>query len=251
MASRSDIVSFLDEYLSVGAIDDVSCNGLQVEGAVEVQRVGLAVDASLEAYRRAAESGCGMLLVHHGIIWGGLRSISGNTYRHVRFLIEQEISLYAAHLPLDLHAESGNNARLAAMLGLQDVVPFGVYHGILIGYAGRRPDRPSLSQLSEELSAALGGTCTTLPFGPERCELLGIVSGGGSDALPEAVRKGLHCLVTGEPSHPNHHFALETGINVLYGGHYHTETPGVKALGALLEEKFGIEAVFLDVPTLV
>jgi len=251
MARRRDIVSYLDECLAVASIDDSSRNGLQVEGAEEVHRVGLAVDASLEAYRRAAEAGCQMLAVHHGIIWNGLQSVTGVWYRHLRFLIEQDLNLYAAHLPLDLHADLGNNARLASMLNLRETVPFGMYRGRMIGFAGRRPDRPTLETLVAELSAGLGGPCTTLPFGPPRIASVGIVSGGGSDALPEAVQKGLHCLVTGEPNHANHHFALEAGISVVYAGHYHSETPGVKALGPMLEKQFGVETVFLDVPTLV
>jgi dinuclear metal center YbgI/SA1388 family protein len=251
MATRGDIVAFLDEYLSIRSIEDSSRNGLQVEGAAEVAAVGLAVDSSLQAYRAAADAGCRMLLVHHGLIWGGLTSITGWVHHQVKYLMDHDISLYAAHLPLDMHAEVGNNAVLGRMLGLSEVKPFGLYKGNLIGVEGTLPKPLGAEALAAHLAELLGGPRQVLPFGRAANRRVGIVSGGGSDCIHEAVDKGIDCVVTGEAAHWNHHAALEGSLNMVYCGHYHTEQVGVKALGEVLKAKFGVKTVFLDIPTLV
>lgn len=251
MAQRDDIVQFLDDYLSVKTIPDVSCNGLQVEGMTEIERVALAVDDCLEAYHKAADANCQMLVVHHGLIWGGLTAITGATYQRIKYLVEHSLNLYAAHLPLDMHPESGNNAVLASMLNLTDREPFGEYKGQLIGVSGTLPSPAPLDKLAFDLGQELGGPTSALPFGPDQIRTVGIVSGGGSDCIPEAITKHLDCVITGESSHENHHLALEGHINVLYCGHYHSEQVGVKALGEKLKAEFGVQTVFLDIPTLV
>src|SRR5450759_3167711 len=136
MIDRDAIVGFLDDTLRTSQIKDSSCNGLQVQGAATVHRVGLAVDACLEAYQKAHASGCQMLPVHHGLIGHGMKAVTGRNYQHVRYLIQHELNLYAAHLPLDLHPEYGNNIQLAKMLDLQGIKPFGDYHDQMIGYQG-------------------------------------------------------------------------------------------------------------------
>jgi len=192
-----------------------------------------------------------MLLVHHGLIWNGLTSISGATAAQVRFLLAHGLNLYAAHLPLDLHAEVGNNAMLARALHLSSVKPFGVYKGQLIGYQGVMPQAATVDDIGRTYRKAIGGTFSTLPFGKKKCWTVAIVSGGGSDAIPEAIDKGIDCFITGEPDHSNHHAALESKLNVLYLGHYHSEKPGVIALGKKLAREFGVETAFIDEPTLV
>ena len=248
---RTTLVNYLDSLLNIKGIADVSCNGLQVEGPAEISRIGLAVDACQGVFTRAAELGCQMVLAHHGIIWGGLKCITGPVYKQVSSLITSNVGLYAAHLPLDVHPTLGNNAVLAHMLNLEDIYPFGEYHGIPIGYAGALPEAMSAEDIGDALQKHIGGTASMLPFGKKLNRTVAIVSGGGSDALPEAIANGIDCFITGEPSHWNHHAALEAGINVIYSGHYNTETVGVRALGNHLQEIFEVDAVFIDEPTLV
>ena len=246
---RDRVCRFLDERLNLTAISDHSCNGLQVQGTNRLRRIGCTVDACMETFRLAAERSCEMLIVHHGIIWGGLTAITGRVCHQVRYLLEQDLNLYAAHLPLDLHPVLGNNARLARLLGLERIRPFGLYKGVTIGYEGTLHRGVNRDRVVDRLCRSLDTACTVLPFGKETVRSVAIVSGGGADELAEAIVKGIDCFVTGEPSHENYHAAMEAKINVLYAGHYHTEKPGVQAIGKLLEETFGLETVFLDVPT--
>ncbi|MGA3051452.1 MAG: Nif3-like dinuclear metal center hexameric protein [Chitinispirillaceae bacterium] len=250
-AKRAGVVQFLDKLLAIDRIEDLSRNGLQVEGAATIRRVGLAVDACLASFEAATLNDCEMLIVHHGMIWGSLRSLTGDVYRQVRFLIEASLNLYAVHLPLDLHPELGNNARLAAAIGIKKPFPFGIYNGIPIGFEGTivRPLR--LDTLCRALEKVTGGTTLALPFGKKFNKRIAIVSGGASSIIGEAVAKHVDCFITGEPNHAHYHLAREAGLNVIYGGHYHSETLGVKAVGKALEREFGIESVFLDIPTTV
>jgi dinuclear metal center YbgI/SA1388 family protein len=239
----------LRDVLSIGKINDVSCNGLQVQGTSNVHRVGLAVDACMATYRLATEKACDFILVHHGIIWGGIQSISGPLHTQIRYLIQNDLNLFAAHLPLDLHPTLGNNASLASEIGLKNLIPFGNYKGTLIGFEGTFPRAIRRDTIVDTLSRALDAKCTVLPFGNERIKRAAIISGGGAGELPEAITKGIDCYITGESSHENYHAALEAGINVIYAGHYHTETGGVQHIGELINGTFGLETVFLDIPT--
>jgi dinuclear metal center YbgI/SA1388 family protein len=249
--SRDKIVKFLNSFLDIEKIKDSSCNGLQVQGVKNIKRVGLAVDACMAAYKKAAAKKCQMLVVHHGLIWNGLTSIRGAEYEQVRYLLEHGLNLYAAHLPLDMHPEVGNNIMLAKALRLSSIKPFGKYKDNFIGYEGVLPASSTLDGLGQTCRRILGGTFSTLPFGKKKCRTIAIVSGGGSEAIPEAIDKGIDCFITGEPLHWNHHAALESKLNVLYLGHYHSEKPGVKAVGKKLEKEFDVETVFIDEPTKV
>src|SRR5271157_422454 len=208
--SRDKIVKYLNAFLQIDKTKDSSCNGLQVEGVKNVERVGLAVDACMAVYKKAAEKRCQMLVVHHGIIWNGITSIRGAVREQVCFLLEHGLNLYAAHLPLDMHPDVGNNAMLAKALRLSSVKPFGEYKGQYIGCQGILPSPAALEEIGCACRRAAGGTFFTLPFGKKKCRTVAIVSGGGSDAIPEAIDKGIDCFITGEPSHWNHHTALES-----------------------------------------
>jgi dinuclear metal center YbgI/SA1388 family protein len=250
--SRDSIVEFLNQELRIDEIEDRSCNGLQVQGTPMVSRVGLAVDACLATYEAAVREKCQMVIVHHGMIWGGLRTITKTVYRQIRFLFDNEISLYGAHLPLDLHPLYGNNAQIAKnILGLKGLKPFGNYKGTLIGFEGKLSKAMTIDSLADRLTKDIGGKATLLPFGKPTIKRVAVVSGGAADELGEAIEKGVDCYVTGEPKHENYHAAKEAGINVIYGGHYHTEKAGVQAIGKLIKKKFGIESVFLNVETTI
>ena len=251
MPSRSAIVKYIDDFLRVAEIQDESRNGLQVEGADQVKRVGLAVDACLAAYKQAVAAGCQMVIAHHGLIWDHFRSITGPMARQVKFLMDHGLNLYGVHLPLDVHPDVGNNAMLRRLLGVNRIKPFGLYHGIHVGLEGVLAKGASTEELAARLCRKIGGSPVVLPFGKKLNRRIALCSGGGACLLREAVDKGADCYITGEPEHWNHHAAAEAGLNVIYLGHYYSEQLGVQALGGRLRKRFGVETVFLDQPTIV
>jgi dinuclear metal center YbgI/SA1388 family protein len=243
-----ELVDFLDELLDVRRIADSSRNGLQVENSGETRRVALAVDACAAAVDKALEVGADFLLVHHGIFWDQPLTVTGPTYGRIRRLIQSDMALYGAHLPLDLHPEVGNNARLVKKLGFGDSFDFGDYHGVSIGKAVELDYPITLAEFETRLKDA-GFEPTFWPFGPDAIRKIGIVSGFGLSCLAEAARKGFDAFLTGEPSHSQYWYANEWRIHVAFAGHYATETLGVQALGEVIQNRFGIETVFIDLPT--
>lgn len=247
-----DLDRRLSEYLDLAAVASIdrSRNGLQVaRRSTEVRRVAFAVDASLETFRRAAAAGADALVVHHGLLWADPLVLTGSAYERVRFLVEHDLALWAAHLPLDLHPEVGNNALLARQLGLVDVQPFGLYHGVLVGCKGRLPSPLPLERLAAALGDDTSHPVTTLAFGPAEVRTVGIVSGDSPLDVEQAVREGLDAFVTGEPAHQVFHYCREEGINALFAGHYRTETHGPRALAAWLARGTGLETAWIDAPT--
>ncbi|MCS7282607.1 MAG: Nif3-like dinuclear metal center hexameric protein [Anaerolineae bacterium] len=247
---RDELVAYLNEYLRVREIDDASQNGLQVEGDPEVHRVAFAVDASREAFERAVTTRAQFLIVHHGLFWNQPVRLVGPFYQRVRTLILGGCSLYAAHLPLDAHPEVGNNAELARLLGLQDTRPFGKYHGVPIGVAGVLDPPLPLPNLIGRLIQALNvPPIRVLAHGAPNAHRVGIVSGDAVSLLEQAAEEGLDTFITGETRHSAFHTVAELEMNVFFAGHYATESVGLKALARHLEQKFGLETVFLDIPT--
>lgn len=234
---------------------DSAPNGLQVGAAdAPVSRVAFAVDSGLEVLRRAADQGAELLFAHHGVFWGGQVTITGSLFRRIRTLLEHGLALYAVHLPLDAHPQLGNNAGMAAALELTDCRPFGRYHGVDIGVAGRVPAAryPDGATLDELLAAPFGGRerCSAvLPFGAERIRTVGLVSGGGTRMVDQAIDAGLDLYVTGDASHEVYHQALEAGINVVFAGHYATETWGVRAMMEHTAAHTELDTTFIDLPT--
>lgn len=248
----SELDRRLREILAIDTMrgSDPSINGLQVERRnTDVCRVACAVDACMESFRRAADWNADMLCVHHGLFWGHESPVTGSHYERIRFLIDEDIALYAAHLPLDFHPTLGNNARMASALGLVGVRPFGNYHGTTIGVQGRLEEALEVNSICDRLFGGSRETLSVLPFGPEKVETVAIVSGGAPRLLEEAISRGIDLFITGDASHTVYHQALESATNVVFGGHYLTEIWGVKALGARLADEFGLEITFIDVPT--
>jgi dinuclear metal center YbgI/SA1388 family protein len=246
----TDLQAHLDQFLALGAeIADApeALNGLQVANRGEVTRVAAAVDACEATIRMAAEDGADCLIVHHGLFWGGLRPLVGPAYRRVATLVEHDIALYAAHLPLDRHPEIGNNAVLARMLGVAVQGEFGAYRGAPIGVWGELD--ATREDLTDAVAAALHAAPRLLPFGPERVRRVGVITGAGGSMIPQAAAAGLDTLVTGEGPHWTYFDAEELGLNVYYAGHYATETVGIKALGEHIAARFDLPWVFLDHPT--
>ncbi|HOR80290.1 MAG TPA: Nif3-like dinuclear metal center hexameric protein [Sphaerochaeta sp.] len=246
---RSELVAYLDEYLGIESFlsSDSSLNGLVVGGEDKrIGKIGYAVDACQASFDQAAREKVDFLLVHHGLFWGVPLAVTGSHYTRLATLIKHGIDLYAAHLPLDAHPEIGNNIRIAKALDLEEIEPFAPYKGKTIGYKGRLQEPKTL----KEIAGHLGYEKTILlPFGKERIRTVGIVSGGASRNVSDALNDGLDLYITGEVEHESYHVALEGGINVLGGGHYVTEVYGVRALAEHLCERFGLEAVFIANPT--
>jgi dinuclear metal center YbgI/SA1388 family protein len=245
---QDDLVKYIDGFLRTSEIPDKAVNGLQVEGTGDIKTIAAAVDASVESFERASELGAQMLIVHHGILFGDAEPITGRNYRRLKILIDHGLSLYASHLPLDMHPEIGNNAEIARILSVHERVPFGDYHGTVIGCGGTLAKPSDPRTLASILSAATGSVCTTHVNNPVASRIA-IVSGGGTFALDEAACSGYDTLVTGETKHLSYHAAKEYGVSVIFGGHYGTETLGVRALAAHLSEKFGLAPHFIDLPT--
>lgn len=241
----------MDRYLSVGDHPDYSgaLNGLQVAGPESVERVATAVDASEASIRAAAAMDAQLLIVHHGLFWGGLEPLTGRHFRRVAGLIESGLALYSCHLPLDSHAEIGNCALLGRALGLDLEGRLGEYDGVELGWWGRLPEPEDIDAVAARLRVAVGGEIQALPGGPEDIETVGVVTGGGGSFIAEAASLGLDAYVTGECSHHNYFDAVEWGVHVLLGGHYATETFGVRALGEHLAERFDLRADFIEQPT--
>lgn len=250
MASRDEIVGFCDELLQIGSFDDYGPNGLQVPGAAEVERVVTGVTANLELLEAAVGSGAQLVLTHHGLLWGSeVTALSGPMAARLKALLCADASLAAYHLPLDAHAEIGNNALLRDRLGLEpDDRPFGEAKGRTIGTIGVATEPLTVTDLSARLAEVTGQDPLVFDSGPERIESVGVVTGSGGFALHEAGRLGLDALVTGEPSEPVMGEAREYGIHFLAGGHYATERLGIRRLGELVAERFGVEHDFIDVP---
>lgn len=242
-----EVAEYIDELLNIRMIDDISMNGLQVGGNYEVRKVALAVDASLATFEKAKDAD--LLIVHHGLYWGKPVPLVDSMFDRIKFLIENEIALYAAHLPLDLHPELGNNAQGLKLLGLEPSTEFGNYHGVNIGFEFELPEPMEISEFKKIVDDRLDTNSILWDFGPSRIKRGAYVSGDAISLLPEAIEKKLDIFITGEPRHSSYWAAYESGINVLFGGHYKTETLGVKALGTHLEERFELETFFIDIPT--
>ncbi len=246
---RNELVRYLDEYLSIGLFSpfDPSLNSLVVAGPdKEISKLAFAVDACQRTFDLALEWGADMLIVHHGLYWGRPMAITGAHYRRIKTLLDGNLDLYAAHLPLDAHASVGNNAIMAQMLGLLDIQGFAPFKGLELGFKGNLPTPLTAKEISEVLGFSKP---VILPFGPDRITSVGIVSGGASDDVHIALAEGLDCFITGECEHQVYNDCLEQGITMIGGGHYESEVFGVQALSGHLRSLFGVQVLFLDNPT--
>lgn len=247
--SSDQLAEYLDRFLRVGELPDFpkALNGLQVANSGRLSRMLGAVDVSQVSIDAAVARGADFLIVHHGLFWGGLQRVTGRFGRRLRALIQHDVALYSAHIPLDCHAEVGNNAVLAADLGLESPEPFGRFEGIEIGIMGGL--ETPVTDLANQLSERLGATPRLIAKGPARTRRVAIVTGGASEHISEAHERGIDTFITGEGPHHTFFDAEEWGLNVIYAGHYATETVGVQALGEHLQDRFGVPFEFFDHPT--
>jgi dinuclear metal center YbgI/SA1388 family protein len=247
MTQRDEIIAFLDELLDSPGWPDYGPNGLQVPGAEDVQTVVTGVSAHLELFQQAASAGAQMVLCHHGLFWGSTDLITPQLKGRLKTLFDADMSLAAYHLPLDAHPEVGNNALICEALGFQRGEPFSVHQGRPIGWVGRSVEGVPATELLDRCRGAFGQEPLVFASGPDRVRTIGIVSGGAAGSIAEAVELGLDAFLTGEPTEPVMASAREGGIHFIAGGHYATETFGVRRLGELLAERFGVEHRFIEV----
>jgi dinuclear metal center YbgI/SA1388 family protein len=212
-----------------------------------VTRIAAAVDASLATLKLAVEAEADLLIVHHGLFWAPTIPWTGKRREMLELLIKNNIAIYSSHLPLDAHPRLGNNAQLCAALGFNNLKPFFFEKGRFIGWQTRQ--KISRGELSKNLAEVLGTEPRLLPGGPNQCERIGVVTGAAGAELKIAAKEGVDTFITGEGPHWTHALAEDAGLNVFYGGHYATETFGVKALAAALSKKFKLPWVFLDHPS--
>ena len=246
----ADILAEADRLLEPARFEDYCVNGLQVPGPQNASKLATGVSANADLFERAAQQQADLLIVHHGLFWGpGVRTIDPALKRRLQILFDADIALAAYHLPLDAHPELGNNALLAHALGAEHLEPFGDHRGQTIGFlATLDGEGVETEQLTAKVADLTDRKPLLLEGGPARIERLAIVSGAGADYVNEAAAAGAQALLTGEPAERVTATARELGIHVIAAGHHATETFGVRALGELLADRFGIEHVFIDVP---
>ncbi|MDR0562131.1 MAG: Nif3-like dinuclear metal center hexameric protein [Spirochaetaceae bacterium] len=226
---------------------DPSVNGLQVDNDGQaIEKIAFGVDASLETLTRAASAGAGMAFVHHGLFWGGDPRLLGNRRERLKVLLDHNLALYAVHLPLDQHPQLGNSAALGKLLGVTDLEPFGLYRGRKVGYKGKL-----LKPLTvEEAVVRIGGApLGVYPFGVRENRTAAMISGGAANEVLQAIQEGVDLYVTGEMAHQVYHDCLESGINMIAGGHYATEVWGVRNIMEECANQLHIDVEFIDVPT--
>lgn len=238
--------SMLTTLLDIPSYPDISLNGVQI-GAEDrtVRKVAFAVDASLHSIREAVESGADALVVHHGLFWGSPIAIDGDHYRRVKCAMDGSLMVFAAHIPLDAHPKYGNNAVIAERLGLEDREGFGEWKGKSIGFKGKLPAPMTMGEISERLGFEDNVVRTIIAEGKDAFSSVAIVSGAGSSDVGDAIEAGVDLLITGEIKHDVYWRAKEAGLSVLAGGHYRSETFGVKALMEFTST-LGIETLFIE-----
>jgi dinuclear metal center YbgI/SA1388 family protein len=249
MAVLEPILYFLEETFQASSFPDYphALNGLQVQGPQDVKTIGAAVDASEATISEAVRRGVQLLLVHHGLFWGGLGPITGPRFRKVAGLIEGKVGLYSLHLPLDAHPELGNNVLVLRAMGMEPAGRFGSFKEVKVGWWAET--ETGLRELSRRLADVVEGDTRVIPGGPEVVRRLGVLTGAGASALAEAASLGLDTLITGEAPHHSYHEALELGLNLVLAGHYATETFGVRAIADKMAKEFEVSSMFLHFPT--
>lgn len=248
----------LDEYLNSflkkeNYLDDISLNGIQIQNSnplnKQIKKIAFSVDACVETAKKAKELGADVLFVHHGLFWGRCNTITGSMYERVAEFIKNDIALIAYHIPLDANNPYGNNWGLASRIGLSNCKEFGKWRRMSIGVKGELEKPLSIEELASKLLRQNKKPSEILKFGKDIIKTVGIISGGASEEVSDAINEQLDCYITGEFAHEQYHLAKEMNINIIAGGHYETETVGVSLVKEKIEKETDIECVFIDVPT--
>lgn len=253
-AALAAVIRHADELLQPERFSDYpgAVNGLQFENRGQVTRIAAAVDASLAVMQKAADLSVDLLLVHHGMFWNSTIPWTGRRARQLRLLVESNLAVYSQHLPLDAHPLLGNSAVLARTLGFRKLQPFFYdpkHPGQFIGWQTQLSKPLPRVELQQRLATVLQRPVTLLPGGGTHCRRIGICTGGAGAEVSRAREEGVDTFITGEGPHWSHALAEDCEMNAFYGGHYATETFGVKALAEVLATKFSVPWLFIDHPS--
>lgn len=249
MNKLDKIVNYLDKTLKNNDIPDYpgAINGLQLRGNSKILKVGAAVDAALPVINDAIQSKVNLLIVHHGMFWGGTQKIDGALYEKIKLSMDAGMAIYSSHIPLDIHPKYGNNVLLAKALGLSKGTPFLDWEGIKIGLKYNL--KIKRKTLIRKIEKAVNGKVHLAPGGHEEIRKIGLVTGGAGSMIESVANQGIDTFITGEGAHHTYTLAEELGVNLIYAGHYSTETFGVKALARHVAEKYNLKNIFIDHPT--
>ena len=238
---------YINNLLDIKKYNDMCPNGMQVEGRSEVKKIVTGVSACVELFEKAIELKADAVMVHHGIIWNFERPLYKGGYKsRVKILLENDINLYGYHLPLDGDLKFGNNAVIANLLSASKVEPFDEYKGAFIGCEAKF-DGLASHHLFKEIKSKINHEALIFPFGPDKINSLGIISGGAQKEIKQAVLQGMDAFLTGEVSEHVYHYAKEEKIHFIAAGHHATEVFGIQALGNHLKTEFGLEVEFLNI----
>lgn len=250
--TSSKLDTFFKSFLDIEGFekDDTSLNGIQVDNdGSEIGKIAFGVDASMETFKRAAAAGAGMVFVHHGLFWGTVLPLTGNHRQRIQFLLDHNICLYAVHLPLDAHPQMGNNAGLANLLELENIEPFGLYHGKKIGFKGVFPRPTATEEAARKIAFMDRPPLGVYQFGKKENSSCAIISGGAAFEVYQAIKGKVDLYISGEMNHSVYNSCLEEKINVIAGGHYSTEVWGVRSVMRHCAEELHIDTEFIDAPT--
>jgi len=255
VTTASEIAAYLDALLEISSVPDYpgAVNGLQLANKGEIRKIAASVDFSTRSISRAVDEKANLLIVHHGMFWGGARPITGSAYARLRMLLDNDIAIYASHLPLDRHAVFGNNVLLSHQLGLVPSGEFARYKGTAVGVMGETSMRTAdIVDKAGQFARHHGGNVNATPFAEGReTGRWAICTGAGAsnETLQEATEAGVDTLIVGEGPHWTAVEAEELGLVIIYAGHYATETLGVAALAEHVAGKYGLEWTMIHAPT--
>ncbi|MBQ4493628.1 MAG: Nif3-like dinuclear metal center hexameric protein [Elusimicrobiaceae bacterium] len=239
MVQRDTLIKDLNKYLEVAA--NPEHNGLQVQGKPQINKIAFGVSATMALFKEAKDFGADMVIVHHGLFWNNIQTITGVFGQRIAYLIKNDINLAGYHLPLDKHKTIGNNACLAKLLKLKDLKPFGTYHGQEIGLIGKTTKPSDIKEIHKLLKGE------ALFFGPKKVKTIAIVSGGAHDMLEEAVLAKADLYITGSRDEYITEYCREAKINFIAMGHYNSEKLGIQALMNYVSKKFKVQTKFIDI----
>jgi dinuclear metal center YbgI/SA1388 family protein len=245
---RKTLEKFLNDYLEKDKIKDSSLNGLQVEGSENIKKIALGVSANLEFFKKSLKKGADTFITHHGLFWGKPISIKNYFKNRIKILLENNINLFAYHLPLDKHEKIGNNICLAKLLNLKKIKPFGAYNNIPIGFMGKLTKEKTLKEIQTIIEKQINTKANVLKFKNKKVSSIAIVSGGASSLINEAIDEDIDLFITGEITEYVQEICRESKVNYMHIGHYNSEKLGIKNLGKVIEKKFKVKTFFIDVP---
>ena len=251
MIKRDEITKYLANLFEIEKIDDYAYNGLQIEGTEDIKKIGFSVDFCQKTAEEAIKNNCQMLICHHGMMWKNILPVTGSNKKRIKTMLLNDVSLYAVHLPLDMHLELGNNIGIAKLFDNFEVIgQFAYFKGKPIGVKIKLDTPKKLSEIKKLIDEKLKTNSILISNEENKIiSTIGIISGSSASDLSEAIKEELDLFITGETSHAQYHTAMENNTSMLCAGHYATETTGIKLLMNHIKEKFDVETEFFDFPT--